>query len=332
MKVLIVGCGAVGQVYGLFLQKAGVTLGYLDRPATVEKLREALKHAGLPVYQISRSHRLDPIPHRLEHYDVIADVVEAQRFAPDQIWFTTPSQAYYTEWFKEFLQKVPSERVVCFVPEGARAEFIPEGSLDRLVFAGTTFMAWQGDLEGGGGRPEGVNFCQSPLGIPLAGTENACLGVGQVLKKAGFRFSISKPDSHAQAATTALMTAFTVGFELAGWSLMAFRRSPWLKQAAVAAREAVLSQIPEPGVLQKALLRIPVLSAAFFLVALVLPLLFPFNIEKYLKFHYTKTREQSLNLLELFKKDGISRGHPVENIQALHQALMDKEPVIPVQD
>ena len=27
MKILIVGCGAVGQVFGLFLQKAGVELG-----------------------------------------------------------------------------------------------------------------------------------------------------------------------------------------------------------------------------------------------------------------------------------------------------------------
>ncbi len=327
MKVLIVGCGAVGQVYGLFLQRAGVTLGYLDQPAKVEELKEALEHAGLPVYQVTRAHRRDPIPHRLEHYQVMADMAESQRFQPDQIWFTVPSQVYYSGWFKEFVQQVPSEQVVCFAPEGARPEFFPQdGGKERLVFAGTTFMAWQGSLEGGGGRPEGVNFCISPLGIPLAGPEKACREVGQVLKKAGFRFTIGKPDSHAQAATTALMTAFTVGLELAGWSLGAFRRSPrLLRQAAGAAREAVLGQLPEANAITKALLQVPVLTAAFYLVALVLPLLFPFDVEKYLQFHYTKTREQSLTLLELFEKDGISCGLPVENIQALRQGMLNKQ-------
>ena len=41
MKVLMVGCGAVGQVFGLHLQKAGVELGLYDRPATVDKLKQA---------------------------------------------------------------------------------------------------------------------------------------------------------------------------------------------------------------------------------------------------------------------------------------------------
>ncbi len=326
MKVLIVGCGAVGQVYGLSLQKAGVTLGYLDRPDTAEKLKEALGHAGLPIYQISRSHRRDPIPHRLEHYQVITDAAESQRFAPDQIWFTIPSQAYYTEWFKDFVQKVPSERVVCFVPEGPRPEFFPEpdGSKERFVFAGTTFMAWQGSLEGGGGRAEGVNFWLPPLALPLVGAKNACQDVAVLLKKAGFRVTIGKPDSRSQAATTALMTAFTAGLELSGWSLKSFRRSPWLKQAAAAAHEGMLSQLPNPGAFQRTLLGSPVLVAAFYLVALALPLIFPFDVEKYLQFHYTKTREQTLVLLDVFGEDGKSRGVPIGNIQALHQALVGK--------
>ena len=34
MKVLMVGCGAVGQVFGLHLQKAGVELGFYARPGS----------------------------------------------------------------------------------------------------------------------------------------------------------------------------------------------------------------------------------------------------------------------------------------------------------
>jgi hypothetical protein len=81
----------------------------------------------------------------------VTDEVESQRFKPDQIWFTTPALVYYAEWFREFLLKISSERVVCFAPEGRRSEFLPDYvGEERLIFGGITFMTWQGDLDGGG--------------------------------------------------------------------------------------------------------------------------------------------------------------------------------------
>jgi hypothetical protein len=321
MKVLIVGCGAVGQVYGLALQEAGVTLGLLDQPAVVNKLKQAREKGGLPLFQVSKKHRKDPILFRLKDYQVIADAVESRYFAPDQIWFTTPSQVYYSDWFHDFLRQVPSKRVVCFSPEGSRPEFFTEELGDRVIFGGTTFMAWQGDLGGGGGRPDGVNYWRSPLGISLTGTQDACREVAQLLKPAGFRVLVGKPGSHSQASVTAVMTVFVAGFELSGWSLRGYRKSPWLRCAAGACREAVISQLSRAGVLTRAMLSNPVLSACFFLAALFLPLLFPFDLEKYLQFHYTKTREQTFLLLNIYMKDGIDCGVPVTNIQKLLSGL-----------
>jgi hypothetical protein len=322
MKVLIVGCGAVGQVYGLALQKAGVTLGLLDQPPVAEKLNQARVQDGLSLFQVTHTHRKDPILYRLKDYQVIADVVESQHFEPDQIWFTTPSQVYYSDWFRDFLQQVPSKRVVCFSPEGRRPEFFTEEAGERVIFGGTTFMAWQGDLGGGGGRPEGVNFWRPPLGIPLVGTQDACREVAQLLKLAGFRVTVEKPDSRSQACATAVMTAFVAGLELSGWSLRAYRKNPWLRCAVSACREAVMGQLPKAGAFLRTLLSSSVLSACFFLAALLLPLLFPFDLEKYLQFHYTKTREQSVILLNVFMKDAIGRGVPVTNIQSLLMGLL----------
>jgi hypothetical protein len=321
MKILIIGCGAVGRVYGLFLQKAGVELGLYDRPAVAEKLRQALGRGGLPLFQVTYRRRRDPIQHHLADYRVIADAGEARRFAPDQIWFTVPSPVYYTDWFREFVREVPSRRVVCFIPEGRRSEFVPEDGGGRFVFAGTAFMAWQGGPEAGGGRPEGVNFWRAPLGIPLAGAREACRDVGRILGQAGFSYTVDKPDSKTQACITAAMTTFTAGLELAGWSPAKFRTGPWRSRAAAACREAILGQLPAAGALQGALLAAPILSAAFFLVALFLPLLTPFDLEKYLRFHYTKTRDQTLALLDLFARDGESRKMPAENMRALLQGL-----------
>ncbi|MFN2298300.1 MAG: ketopantoate reductase family protein [Anaerolineales bacterium] len=320
MKVLIVGCGAVGQVYGLFLQKAGVELGLYDKPAVAEKLKRAKEHGGLPLFQVV-GRRRDPAAHRLADFRVIADEEQARRFAPDQIWFAVPSPVYYTEWFRSFLRGVPSRRVVCFAPEGGRPEFIPPDGAERMVFGGTAFMAWQGGPEAGGGTAGGVNFWRTPLGIPLAGTKEACRDAGQVLKRAGFGYTVDGPDSRTQGCITAAMTAFTAGLELAGWSLQEFRRSPWLGRSAAACREAVLGQLPDAGGWHRALLGAAVLSAAFRLVAAALPMLTPFEIEAYLRFHYTKTRGQTLALLEMFAADGEAKGKGTGNIREVLRGL-----------
>jgi 2-dehydropantoate 2-reductase len=257
---------------------------------------------------------------------MVTDVAGSQRFKPDQIWFTTPSTVYYDDWFREFLEAVPSERVVCFAPEGRRSEFlVNSGGENRQVFGGITFIAWQGDLEGGGGRPEGVNFWRPPLlEIPLMGTNEACASVADVLAEAGFRPAVKKPGFHQSLASmTAVMTAMVAGLELAGWSLKSFRSSPWLKHTARGSREAALSQLLGGGIFTRLLLGILSSSTGLLIATFFLPIPFPFDLEKYLKFHYLKTRGQTINLLDVFARDGERRGLPVENLRNLHQGLLD---------
>ena len=326
MRILMVGCGAVGQVFGLCLQKAGVELGFYARPGSAATLKQALAHGGMPLFQTSHSRRRDPIAHRLENYQVVTDVAGSKRFKPDQIWFTTPSPVYYSAWFRGFLQDVPSDRVVCFAPEGLRSEFLPEsGGEDRVVFGGVTFIAWQGDLDGGGGRPEGVNFWLPPfLQIPLMGTDEACSEVAEILAMAGFRPAVKKPEfSKTLASVTALMTAMVAGLELSGWSLGAMRRSPWLVHAARGCREGALSQLSRTGIVTRVSLGILFSATGLFLATLFLPLLFPFDLEKYLQFHYLKTRDQTLTLLDVFARDGEMRSRSVEHIRILHHGLLD---------
>ncbi len=145
----------------------------------------------------------------------------------------------------------------------------------------------------------------------------------KLLRQAGFRVSVEKPGSHSQASMTAAMTAFMAGLELSGWSLRTYRKSPWLKCAASASGEAIRGQLPSAGALTWALLNGPMLRTGFFLVTIILPFLFPFDLEKYLKFHYTKTRKQTIFLLDIYIKDCKSRMIPVTNLQNLFTGLLD---------
>lgn len=316
MKILIVGCGAVGRVYGFFLQKAGVTLGLMDKPEFVPKLELALSQDGLALSQIKTGNRPGS-PCVLSDFQVIHDIEACRRFAADQIWFTIPSQAYDTSWFRDFIKQADPPLAVCFVPEGKRSKHSIDSMQERTVFAGTTFMAWQGGLDGGGGRKEGINFWRSPLGTPLMGARQACREVAGVLRAAGFHPQIDTPESKTQITATALLTTFVAGLELCHWSLREFKGSHWCDCAAAAFREATAGQAAGHKDTFRLWMRQPVLSACFSCAAALLPLLFPFDIEKYLQVHYTKTREQTQFLLRLLAQDAERNGLSHTNLTIL---------------
>ena len=193
----------------------------------------------------------------------------------------------------------------------------------RFVFGGITLIAWQGDLEGGGRRPEGVNYWLPPFtAIPLMGEQAACsevcrspgagraAGCGQgpgVSNDAGCHDGAAL-HAHRRAGARRVVLQEITAQRLEG-------------RAALAAREAITSQLAEPAFITRALLQIGLTSGLISLATLMLPLLTPFDLERYLKSHYSKTREQTLDLLELFVKDGIKRGLPVDAIQDLLAGL-----------
>ncbi len=82
-------------------------------------------------------------------------------------------------------------------------------------------------------------------------------------------------------------------------------------------------RFPKPGLFLRVVLVFLFSPATFRLATLVLPKLVPFNLEKYLKFHYLKTREQSLILLDIFAGDCERRGLPTINIRNLRQELVN---------
>jgi hypothetical protein len=77
----------------------------------------------------------------------------------------------------------------------------------------------------------------------------------------------------------------------------------------------------DAGVLTRKLLGVLLSPGGFGLVTALLPWLFPFSIEAYLAFHYRKTREQTLGLLELFAEDADRQSLPSGAIRRLLNGL-----------
>ena len=105
MKILIVGCGAVGQVLGYYLVQAGVDLCFYARKGSAKRMVDIRQHAGLSLYQVSHFHRKNPVRRALAEYQVVSDTPGSLKFEPDHIWFTTPSTVLHTPWYQKFLQR-----------------------------------------------------------------------------------------------------------------------------------------------------------------------------------------------------------------------------------
>ena len=90
-----------------------------------------------------------------------------------------------------------------------------------------------------------------------------------------------------------------------------------MKIAASSAREAAAIYRKTDFSLSRIVSKVIASPTSFYLVTIFLPLLFPFNMEKYLNFHFTKIREQTLSSMERDIKIGVGRGKRVANLEVL---------------
>ena len=117
------------------------------------------------------------------------------------------------------------------------------------------------------------------------------------------------------AIPSAVLTVVVNGLEAAGWSFERFLQQDSLERVHRAAREAV--QVAASHTKGSASAVLPLLRPALFKVLLpVVAQLTPFDLETYLKVHFTKVGEQTRLMMRTYVDLGRSAGLPVEHLQA----------------
>ena len=133
MRALIVGAGAVGQVYGYHLQQAGWEVGFLVRPKYAEAAR-----SGFTLYPLNKPHRGRPV--RFEGLEVYDSAEAAAEQSWDQVWLAVSSE-----------------------PHGAGRRHGAYGTMGRWCCRQATVF-W-GDAGGGTPMPRTL---EEPWGVPRA--------------------------------------------------------------------------------------------------------------------------------------------------------------------
>lgn len=313
MKVLVVGAGAVGQVYAWHLAQAGHDVSFFVKAKYAETLS-----SGATMYRLGRwrTRRQD-----FSGFGLVTEPaqVAAQRW--DQVWLALPSDAMRGDLANRILACVGSATVVCLQPDIEDIDYVrAQVPVEQVVQGLITFISYQSPLPGCTG-PEGIAYYLPPLAPGLFGGEPQRAGAVVGALKAGGMAVKEVPDfARAAAGAPALMQPLMVALELSQWRLNGFTGSQNFSVGLAASREALAVTEKHAGAdiaPLKPLLRPLVWK-------LLLPLirqLLPFDLESMLRYHYGKVRTQTLLMLDTYIRLGQHHGLPTPALATLRGQL-----------
>ncbi len=321
-RVLVVGAGAVGQVYARHAQLGGAALTFFVR----DKYREAAAR-GFDVYPLNRGRRRRTEPVRFDGFAVVssADEVAARTF--DQVYLTVSSPALRGPWLAELIAAVGDATIIALQPgHDDRATLLAAGATeDRLVAGMITLISYAAPLPGETRFPRpGMAYWFPPLApSPFSGPPARVAAVVALLRRGKLPAKRHADVPKAVAFPSAVMMAYLVALEAAGWSFRALARDG-IQRGARGAREAlaiVALSSGKPPLLTRIVARPWVLRTGLWFARRIVPL----PLEIYLKEHFTKVGEQT----RMFMAGYIARGRQAHLAVTALEQLLDSVPATP---
>ena len=311
MRALVVGAGAVGQVYARHLQRGGTEVAFLVKERYAAELRE-----GLTLYPWNEGR--PPAPVAFRGFGVLTSTAEVARQSWDQVWLCISSTALRGPWLDLLLGAAGEATLVALQPGLEDRDYLlqrwPE---ERLVSGAIALISYQALLPGESWPRPGVAYWFPPLSpSPFSGPPRRVHAVVKALRMGGCPAKRHPDVPGWSAVPSAIMMPVLLALEAEGWSLRALRRSPLLARAAEAAREAlamVAAHRREKPSAIRSLLGPRTLS----LLLAVAPRVMPFDFEAYLRYHFTKVGDQTQAMVATYVQTARAHGLPHAALEEL---------------
>jgi 2-dehydropantoate 2-reductase len=317
LKILLVGAGAVGQVFAYHLRAGGAEIGFHVRARYADAARK-----GFTLYRHGRKSATAPIA--FGDFEVEDDAHGPLIEDVDQVWLCTSSQDLRQPWLDTLAKRLPNATVVAIQPDlDDRRILIERFGEARLVQGLIGFLSYQTGLPGETWPQPGVAYWL-PMGLSTdfdGEAERACAVVDS-LRRGGLPARVRSGIPATSALRSATTMPVVAGLEAAGWSLSDFSSGPGLRTAVAASSEAlsvVDATLSTRSAGRRLALRAPLARAALSLA----PRFSPFDLEAYLKFHFSKTAVQTRLLLETWIAHGERHGVATEHLVDLRGRLED---------
>lgn len=317
MKILMVGAGAVGQVYAHFLKRSGASVSFLVKSSHLPKLSTTL-----PLYHLNRPAPKQEIALSGCDYITIDELNSDHDW--DQIWLAVSSPALQGEWRQKLFHMFPKATVISLQPGiHDRALILQDVSEEKLVSGMITLVSYQCPLphEDQAMKP-GYAFWIPPLSkVPFSGPAHETLEVVRTISKGGFPAKVVSNVSDVSHFGSAVLMSHIAALELCGWSFKELARSPQMHRASQSARQII--RILERDTKRRAplwsfLIRPWTMKA----VLRIAPLFTPFDFEAFLHAHFKKVKTQTVAMLGSYSELGKAHALQTAAIDDLHEGLM----------
>ena len=286
MKALIVGAGAVGQVFGRHLARGGAEVTFLVKPKYADECRR-----GFTLYQLRKTE-----PVRLDGCGVVTEASAGF----DQVYLTVSSPALHGDWLPA-LGRATGDATIVKLQPGLTDRAIVAAAIapERIVGGTINFLSYHAPLPGETRFAEpGMAYWLFPGKAPFSGDDARVRAVVAALRAGGLPARRVRDVERTAAYPSAVLCAFVCALEAAGWSFRAMRRSidgPGTAGHAAlgtrAGREAVAIVAREldtrPPLSARAMTRL-----FAFAMLRVAPRVVPCDFETYLRVHFTKVGDQ----------------------------------------
>jgi len=323
MNILIVGAGAVGQVYGRHLALGGARVTFLIRP----KYRADLDR-GMTLYPLNAGgQNIKPV--QFTNFRLMTTDDDLENESWDQIWLCVSATALRMEWLGSVLRRVGKATVVALQPGlEDRALFLEHIPEERLVNGLITLISYPTPLPGAprSDRLSGMAYWVVPFSPqPFSGHEARRDQVIRALAEGGMKAKKHSDVAKLSAFPAAMLMSLMMSLEGAGWRFSTFSSGSRLAVAVAVVKEALViaahhNQCSPPW------WRL-FISPGLIRVALALaPRIIPLPLEPYFKFHFSKVGDQTRLYIDTYLEKGRSLGLPTEAMAAVAAEVFPNPP------
>ncbi|MCB9688413.1 MAG: hypothetical protein H6735_25460 [Alphaproteobacteria bacterium] len=311
MRVVVVGAGAVGQVYARHLVRGGAEVAFrVRRPDAVRR--------PFVIHDLNRG--------TAERYDapVLGTDEEVAAFAPDVALLTVPSDALRGEWLAPFLAAIGKASVVSLEPGVDESALIRAARPDVVLAQGIiALVAYQAPLPGETRFEEPGIAVWYPWATACPFSGPGAEAFAAVLRAGGMRTTVRDDLTSDSAFGSIAFATWVTTLRAASWKFAGFSAKGPLGSAAQAQALAVASaRIDRRPPWWMSLLGPRTVLATLRLGERLLPL----PLEIYIQVHFTKVGAQSRMHLTEAIAHGQRLGLPVDAIEAL-LAAADAAPI-----
>lgn len=314
-KILLVGAGAVGQVYGKYLADAGNEVSFLIKEKYVDEMAK-----GVILYNINRDkHRRKPL--RFTEYKTVTSWGAAAEIRWDMIVLCISSSALHEGMDFAGLKQALGDATLVMLQPGPDdmalvAQHVPAA---QIVQGMITLSSYHTPMPGEQTAVPGTAYWLPPLvPMPFAGPVERRSAVIQAFVGAQLAAKSISDMRETSLYTTAAFMVFLTALEASHWKFDGLRKDGAMIERMLSANQEAFEAISA-----RHHLRAPFWSkwvSAWMIKSLlkIAPHAVPFDLETFFQVHFTKVKTQTKLFVNTYIQHARDTGKPSQQLTLLN--------------